>query len=137
MASYVGDVRITGGVDVLVFANGASASCLLRIVCKASIVADGGVFSPKIGRLRWLGVALPLGVGVSDPDRVGLRSGDLLCRYSSYSDSFGVRSPFSGDRRSSESLMPLTLMLCIDCMRLCWGLMRLLSGELPRVVFVM
>jgi hypothetical protein len=104
------------------FANGVSDSCLLRMDCKASIVADGGVFSLKIGRLRWLGVAVPLGVGVSEPDRVGLLSGERLALYSSYSDSFDVRSPLSGDRRSSESLNPLTLILCIDCidcMRLC------------------
>jgi hypothetical protein len=76
------------------------------------------VFSPRIGLFKWLGVTLPLGVGVSDPDRVGLLSGDRF-RYSSYSESLDVRSPFSGDLLSSESLRPLTLLLLwIDCMRL-------------------
>ena len=36
----------------VIFANGVSASCLFLIVCNASIVADGGVFSPSIGLFK-------------------------------------------------------------------------------------
>lgn len=95
--------------------------------CKANMVAEGGVFSLKIG-LR-LGVTLPVGVGVSDPDLVELRSGDRLARYSSYSESLGAMRLFSGDRRSRESLSLLTLLACIDCMRLCCGLASDFSGD--------
>lgn len=82
-ASNVGGVLPIEKPLFVIFANGVSDSCLFRIDCKASIVAEGGVFSPKIGLLRWLGVTLPLGVGVSEPDLVGLRSWDRLARYSS------------------------------------------------------
>lgn len=56
--------------------SGASDSARIRIDCRASIVADGGVFSPNIGLFKWVGVALPLGVGVSEPALVGLLSTD-------------------------------------------------------------
>ena len=75
----------------------------------------------------WWADTLPVGVGVFDPTLVGLRSSDLPFRYSSYSVSLGVRRPFSGDRRSSESLSRPTLPVCIDCMRLCCGFIKLLS----------
>jgi hypothetical protein len=110
MASNVWGVRTNAEALVVVFASGVSDSTLLRIFWRASIVAEGGVFSPRIGLFKWLGVPLAVGVGVSDPDWVGVFSGDLF-RYSSYSDSLDVRSPFSGDLLSSESLRPLTLLL--------------------------
>jgi hypothetical protein len=93
--------------------NGTSDSARARIDCRASIVADGGVFSPNIGLFRYVGVALPLGVGVSDPSLVGL----LSAARASNSAILGVRRPFSGDRLSSESLNPLTLPFWTDCMR--------------------
>ena len=60
-----------------------SVSFGVGIFCNASIVADGGVFSPRMafgGGRRRLGVSLPFGVGlgVAVPDRVGLLSGDML-----------------------------------------------------------
>jgi hypothetical protein len=109
MASNVWGVRTNAEALVVVFASGVSDSALLRIFWRASIVAEGGVFSPRMGLFKWLGVPLAVGVGVSDPDGVGVFSGDLF-RYSSYSDSLDVRSPFSGDLLSSESLRPLTLL---------------------------
>lgn len=68
------------------FANEVSISAGTGVFCKASIVAEGGVFSPNMAfggglvvgrrpgasRLR----SRPFGVGV--PDLVGLRSGDLF-----------------------------------------------------------
>ena len=63
--------------------------------CNASIVADGGVFSPRIafgGGRRRLGVSLPFGVGVAVPERVGLLSGDEFSK-----SKLCVRSNRSGD----------------------------------------
>ena len=65
------------------------------IFCKASIVAEGGVFSPRIafgGGLEFLKLSCRLGVGVAVPDRVPPFSGDRASR----SDA-GVRSSLSGD----------------------------------------
>lgn len=70
-----------------------------------------------------------MGVGVSDPERTGLRSGDLLVRKSSKSTNLAVRRPLSGDRLSNESLRRLTLGLCIFCTRLFCARMMFLSGE--------
>lgn len=60
-----------------------SVSFGVGIFCNASIVADGGVFSPRMalgGGRRRLGVSLAfgVGVGVAVPDRVGLLSGDMF-----------------------------------------------------------
>lgn len=77
------------------------------------MVADGGVFSPSIGLFRYVGVALPLGVGVSEPSLVGLLSAERA----SNSDILEARRPFSGERLSRESLNPRTLPFWIDCMR--------------------
>lgn len=60
-----------------------SVSFGVGMFCNASIVADGGVFSPRMafgGGRRRLGVSLPfgVGVGVAVPDRVGLLSGDVF-----------------------------------------------------------
>ena len=117
MASNVCGVRARAVEPLVILVNGASVSTRFRILCNASIVAEGGVFSPSMGRLRWLGVDLPVGVGVCDPSLVGLRSGDLLLD-SSYSDNFDARRPLSGDLLSNESLNPLTELPCTDCMRL-------------------
>lgn len=100
MASYV-----CGGLELLViFANELSISLGVVVSRKASKVADGGVFSPKIafgGGLdvgRRLGVSLlkslPPGVGV--PDRVGLLSGDL----------FSLSNVNARDRRSGDAMPP-------------------------------
>ena len=74
------------GVELLVILEReVSVSFGVGIFCNASIVADGGVFSPNIalgGGLRRLGVSLPfgVGVGVTVPDRVGLLSGDVFSK---------------------------------------------------------
>ena len=65
------------------FESEVSVSFGVGIFCNASMVADGGVFSPRIalgGGRRRLGVSLPfgVGVGVAVPDRVGLLSGDVF-----------------------------------------------------------
>lgn len=73
--------------------------------CNANIVADGGVFSPKIAFGGGLVVGLRFGVSLAKslalevgvPDRVGLLSGDLL----SYSKA-GVRIFLSGDRSGDD-----------------------------------
>ena len=74
-----------------------SVSLGAGVFCNASIVADGGVFSPKMafgGGRRRLGVSLPFGVGVGVvvPERVGLLSGDWFSR-----SKLCVRSNRSGD----------------------------------------
>lgn len=85
-------------------ANELSISLGVGVCCKASIVADGGVFSPKIafgGGLdvgRKLGVSLPksLPPGVGVPDRVGLLSGDL----------FSLSNVDPRDSRSGDAIPP-------------------------------
>ena len=86
--------------------GGGSVSFGVAIFCNASIVDEGGVFSPRIGLgggLRRLGVSFPKslvpGVVVPDfvvSDRVGLLSGDLFSKSKP-----GVRGSlcggFSGD----------------------------------------
>ena len=84
--------------------------------CKASIVADGGVFSPRMGRSVYLLIGRPLGVsragslagGVGELDLAGLFSGDLL----SFSATVGVRGTrsgdFSGDLPCRKKLKSLT-----------------------------
>ena len=87
-----------------------SFSLGVAIFCRASIVEDGGVFSPRIalsgGRDvgRRLGVSLPKSfpIGVDVPDRVGLLSGDLFSQ--SNPDVRGVLSgDLSGDLSSDPS----------------------------------
>lgn len=72
------------GVELLVILKReVSVSLGVAIFCNASIVADGGVFSPRMalgGGRRRLDVSLPFGVGVAVPDRVGLLSRDRLSR---------------------------------------------------------
>ena len=63
-----------------------SKSFGVAIFCNANIVADGGVFSPKIafggglvvGRRLGVSLAKSFALGVGVPDRVGLLSGDLF-----------------------------------------------------------
>ena len=87
-----------------------SVSFGVGIFCNASMVADGGVFSPRMafgGGRRRLGVSLPfvVGVGVAVPGRVGLLSGEIfsiskLCARDNRSDSL------SGDRVGDLSRDP-------------------------------
>lgn len=70
-----------GVVLLVILEREVSVSFGVGIFCNASIVADGGVFSPRMalgGGRRRLGVSLPFGVGVAAPDRVGLLSGDVF-----------------------------------------------------------
>ena len=63
-----------------------SVSFGVAMFCNASIVADGGVFSPRIafggglvvGRRLGISLAKSFALGVGVPDRVGLFSGDLF-----------------------------------------------------------
>lgn len=74
----------TFGVELLVMLEReVSVSFGVAIFCKASIVAEGGVFSPRMafgGGRRRLGVSLAFAVGVTVPDRLGLFSGDRFSR---------------------------------------------------------
>lgn len=125
MASNVYGARPRVADELVMFESGASESARVRIDCRASIVPEGGVFSPCVGLFSSVGVALPPGVGVSDPDLLGLFSADR----GSYSDILGARRPLSGERRSSESLSPRTLPFWTDWMRRWCGLIRLFSGD--------
>ena len=63
-----------------------SESFGVAMFCNAIIVADGGVFSPRIafgaglvvGRRFGVSLAKSFALGVGVPERVGLLSGDLL-----------------------------------------------------------
>ena len=87
---------------VMLESGGGSVSFGVAIFCSASIVDEGGVFSPRIGLgggLRKLGVSFPksLAPGVVVPDfvvsdRVGLLSGDLFSKSKP-----GVRGNLCGD----------------------------------------
>lgn len=102
--------------------------------CKASIVAEGGVFSPSSGFERYrldiralLGesclLSRPLGVGVFS--RGGVLSRDRL------PDSIARGRPtLSGERLSRKLGSSLGLRLCVDCKRLWyWPLIRDFSGD--------
>lgn len=81
MASKLCELRMFGVELFVMFEREVSVSLGVGMFCNASIVADGGVFSPSMafgGGRRRLGVSLPFGVGVAVPDRVGLLSGDVL-----------------------------------------------------------
>lgn len=86
------------GVELLVMLErDVSVSFGVGLFCNASIVAEGGVFSPKMafgGGRRRLEVSVPFGagVGVFVPERVGLLSGDWFSR-----SKLCVRSNRSGD----------------------------------------
>lgn len=110
---------------LLVMSLRGGVSCLALMVCKATMLEPGGVFSKSFA----LAELRSAGVGVSDPGRIGLRSGDRLVRKSSKSTNLAVRRPLSGDRLSNESLKRLTLGLCIFCTRLFCTRMMFLSGE--------
>ena len=90
---------------LLVISLKGGVSCLALRLCKANMLEPGGVFSKSLA----LAELRSAGVGVSDPRRTGLRSGDLLLRKSSKSTNLAVRRPLSGDRLSNESLKRLTL----------------------------
>lgn len=92
------------GAELLVmFENGASVSLGVTMFCRASIVDEGGVCSPRMGlggglAGRMLGVSFPKslapGVGVPDfvSERVRLLSGDRFSKSNP-----GVRGSLSGD----------------------------------------
>ena len=83
IASKFCEFRMVGVELLVMLEREVSISFGVGIFCKASIVADGGVFSPRMafgGGRRRLGVSLPFGVGVAVPDRVGLLSGDRFSR---------------------------------------------------------
>ena len=83
IASKLCEFRMVGVELLVMLEREVSISFGVGIFCKASIVADGGVFSPRMafgGGRRRLGVSLPFGVGVAVPDRVGLLSGDRFSR---------------------------------------------------------
>lgn len=92
------------GVERLVmFERDVSSYFGVAMFLRASIVEDGGVFSPRIGlggglvdrMLFSLPKSLPLGVGVPDlvaSDLVGLLSGDRFSKSKP-----GVRGSLSGD----------------------------------------
>ena len=98
------------GIELLVmFESGASVSLGVTMFCRASIVDEGGVFSPRMGLGgglvgRMLGVSFPKslapGVGVPDlvSERVGLLSGDRFSKSNP-----GVRGSLSGDFSSDLS----------------------------------
>lgn len=89
--------------------SGGSGTC---IFCSASIVADGGVFSPRMDRVgclvvgRRVGVSFAgsrsVGVGVEDLSGVGEKSSLLLMRL------YGMKDPrevgLSGDRSGDRLL---------------------------------
>lgn len=70
----------------VILESDVSESFGIDMFCNANIVADGGVFSPRIafgggrvvGRRFGVSLAKSLALGVGVPDRVGLLSGDLL-----------------------------------------------------------
>lgn len=83
IASKLCEFRMVGVELLVMLEREVSISFGVGIFCKASIVAEGGVFSPRMafgGGRRRLGVSLPFGVGVAVPDRVGLLSGDRFSR---------------------------------------------------------
>ena len=95
IASKFCEFRIFGIELLVMLEREVSDSFGVGIFCNASIVADGGVFSPRIafgGGRRRLGVSLPSGVGVAVPERVGLLSGDVFSE-----SKLWVRSNRSGD----------------------------------------
>lgn len=73
----------------VMFEREGSVSFGVGMFCKASIVEDVGVFSPRIA---FKGGRLVPGVGVPAAERVGLLSGDLFSNSNP-----GVRGNLSGD----------------------------------------
>lgn len=95
IASKLCEFRMFGVELLVMLEREVSVSFGVDMFCRASIVAEGGVFSPRMafgGGRRRLGVSLPFGVGVAVPDRVGLFSGDRLSR-----SKLCVRDNLSGD----------------------------------------
>ena len=83
MLSKFCEFRMFGVELLVIFDREVSVSLGVGMFCNASMVAEGGVFSPRMafgGGRRRLGVSLPLGVGVAVPDRVGLLSGDMFSK---------------------------------------------------------
>ena len=76
------------GVELFVISvRDGSGSFGVGMFCRASMVEDVGVFSPRIA---FSGGRFTLGVGV--PERVGLLSGDLVSK-----SNIGVRGSRSGE----------------------------------------
>jgi hypothetical protein len=109
MASKSREPRKLGVELFVIFESGASVSLGVTIFCRASIVDEGGVFSPKIGlggglAGRMLDVSFPESlapeVGVPDlvSERVGLLSGERFSKSKP-----GVRGNLSGDFSGDRS----------------------------------
>lgn len=94
-------MRASAVEEFVIVDNGLSKLAGVGIFCKANIVADGGVFSPRIalgpdlalGRRLGMSRSKSLQVEVGVLDRVGLFSGDRV----SYSRR-GMRPNRSGER---------------------------------------
>ena len=114
IASKVCGLRLVGNEFLVISFNEESPSFAVDMFCIASIVAEGGVFSPRIAFTGDRGVGLKIGVslpkslvlGVGVPERVGLRSGDLFS-----CSKLGVRGTLSKDR-SGEPTPSATPLLC-------------------------
>lgn len=110
IASKFCELRMFGVELFVILEREASVSFGVGVFCSANIVADGGVFSPRIafgGGRRRLAVSLPfgVGVGVAVPDLVGLLSGDVFSK--SKLCARGNRSgDFSGDLAGDLSRDP-------------------------------
>ena len=82
-----------------------SVSLGVGVFCRASIIDDGGVFSPNIafgggldvGRRTGVSLATSFALGVGVPVRVGLFSGDLFSKSKP-----GVRGILSSERSKEE-----------------------------------
>ena len=101
MASKVWGDRVKDVDPFVMFERELSGSLRVGMFCKASIVADVGVFSPRMafggglvdGLRHGVSRSNSLALGVGVPERTGLRSGDLFSL-----SNVGVRGILSGDR---------------------------------------
>lgn len=123
--------------EVLVMFDRGGSESREDIDCRASIVADGGVFSPRIafgpervvGRSDGVSLKKSLVDGVGVPTRVGEFSGELIRSFSRLKAGGvpGIRpAGRSGERSgdlvfdpSRKLLRSLTFVDCNDCIRLC------------------
>jgi hypothetical protein len=142
IASNVCGVFIVALEPFVMSQREVSTSLGVGVFCKASIVAEGGVFSPRMALKGGLDAGLRLGASLTIsfelpfgcPALVGLLSGTLFSESNA-----GIRASLSGERSPEESPsknkvrsrgLPLWL-FCRDCMRLWyWPLIRDLSGDL-------
>lgn len=128
-----------GDCELVPFESGGSGSFGICMFCKASIVAEGGVFSPNNGFERYrldmrtlLGesclLSRPLGVGVLS--RGGVSSLDRLSLERLSGSIASGRPILSGERFSRNPGKSLGLRLGVDCRRLWyWPLIRDFSGD--------